>query len=133
MNSRQALNAYSRVGVQSGVTDASPHQLISMLMTGAQDRIAEARGAMERQERARQGELLGKAISIIDNLRASLDHDRGGDVARTLSDLYDYMQRRLLEANASSEPDLLAEVQGLLATVREGWEGIPAEQRRPAG
>ncbi|HAN27985.1 MAG TPA: flagellar protein FliS, partial [Haliea salexigens] len=30
MNSRQALNAYSKVGVQSGVTDASPHQLISM-------------------------------------------------------------------------------------------------------
>lgn len=132
MNSRQALSAYSKVGVQSGVTDASPHQLISMLIVGAQDRIAEARGAMERQDVARQGELLGKAISIIDNLRASLDHGKGGDVAGTLSDLYDYMQRRLVEANASSDPALLTEVQGLLATVREGWEGIPADLRRPA-
>ncbi|HBX72973.1 MAG TPA: flagellar export chaperone FliS, partial [Halieaceae bacterium] len=99
MNSRQALNAYSKVGVQSGVTDASPHQLISMLIAGAQDRIAEARGAMERQQVARQGELVGKAISIVDNLRVSLDHSKGGELAGTLGDLYDYMQRRLVEAN----------------------------------
>ncbi|HAN67599.1 MAG TPA: flagellar export chaperone FliS [Halieaceae bacterium] len=132
MNSRQALNAYSKVGVQSGVTDASPHQLISMLIAGAQDRIAEARGAMERQQVARQGELVGKAISIVDNLRVSLDHSKGGELAGTLGDLYDYMQRRLVEANASSDPAILAEVHGLLGTVREGWEAIPAEFRHSA-
>jgi flagellar protein FliS len=133
MNSRQALNAYSKVGVQSGVTDASPHQLISMLIAGAQDRIAEAQGAMARQEVARQGELVGKAINIVDNLRVSLDHSKSAELAGTLGDLYDYMQRRLVEANATSDPTILAEVHGLLGTVREGWEGIPVEQRRPAG
>jgi len=133
MNSRQALNAYSKVGVQSGVTDASPYQLISMLIAGAQDRIAEAQGAMARQEVARQGELVGKAINIVDNLRVSLDHSKSAELAGTLGDLYDYMQRRLVEANATSDPAILAEVHGLLGTVREGWEGIPVEQRRPAG
>mgnify|MGYP003109134652 CR=1 FL=1 len=133
MNSRQALNAYSKVGVQSGVTDASPHQLIGMLIAGAQDRIAEAQGAMARQEVARQGELVGKAINIVDNLRVSLDHSKSAELAGTLADLYDYMQRRLVEANATSDPAILAEVHGLLGTVREGWEGIPVEQRRPAG
>lgn len=132
MNAKQALSAYNRVGVQGGVTDASPHQLISMLLDGALSRIAVARGAMERGETARQGESLGKAITIIDNLRVSLDHDKGGELATNLGDLYDYMQRRLVEANAASNPALLTEVQGLLGTIREGWEGIPAEQRRPA-
>lgn len=133
MNSSQALSAYKQVGVQSGVTDASPHQLISMLLDGALGRIAAAQGAMERRDTGRQGELIGKAITIIDNLRVSLDHEQSAELAGRLSDLYDYMQRRLLEASAASDPAGLVEVRELLGTIREGWEGIPAESRRPAG
>ena len=133
MNSSQALSAYKQVGVQSGVTDASPHQLISMLLDGAMDRIASAQGAMERRDTGRQGELIGKAITIIDNLRVSLDHDQSPELAGRLSDLYEYMQGRLVEASAAADTAALVEVRELLATIRDGWESIPAEQRRPAG
>mgnify|MGYP003627304619 FL=1 len=133
MNSSQALSAYKQVGVQSGVTDASPHQLISMLLDGAMDRIASAQGAMERRDTGRQGELIGKAITIIDNLRVSLDHDQSPELAGRLSDLYEYMQRRLLEAGTAADTAALVEVRDLLGTIRDGWESIPAEQRRPAG
>ena len=133
MNTRQALSAYKQVGVQSGVTDASPHQLISMLLDGAMDRIASAKGAMERRDTGRQGELIGKAITIIDNLRVSLDHEQSPELAGRLSDLYEYMQGRLLEASAASDTAALTEVRDLLATIRDGWESFPAELRRPAG
>jgi flagellar protein FliS len=129
MNSSQALNAYRSVGVQGGVTDASPHQLIAMLIDGALDRIASARGAMERQDRAQQGALLGRAISIIDSMRASLDHEQGGELAANLAALYDYMERRLLEAGAQADAGMLDEVAGLLREIKSGWDAIPAEHR----
>ena len=79
-----ALKQYQAVGVQGGVTDASPHQLIGMLLTGALDRIASARGAATRGEVQRKGELLSRSIAIIDNLRASLDREKGGEIAANL-------------------------------------------------
>ena len=86
-------------------------------------------GAIERGDKGRQGELLGKAISIIDNLRVSLDQERGGDLAARLGDLYDYMQRRLLQASTESDVAILDEVRSLLKEIKAGWDAIPAEYR----
>ena len=110
MNAQQALSAYQSVGTQTSVVDASPAQLITLLMEGAMDRLASARGAMSRGERARQGELIGKTISIVDNLRACLDHGQGGELAGNLENLYVYMTQRLVEANSASDPEVLEEV-----------------------
>ncbi|MDP5070672.1 MAG: flagellar export chaperone FliS [Congregibacter sp.] len=129
MNGTNAISAYRNIDAQSGVTDASPHQLIAMLMEGALSRIAAAKGAMARGESARQGEMLGKAISIIDNMRASLDAERGGEVAIRLRDLYDYMEAQLLKAGSSKEVATLDEVSGLLREIKSGWDAIPAEFR----
>ncbi|MFK7828960.1 MAG: flagellar export chaperone FliS [Congregibacter sp.] len=124
------IDAYRSVGAQSGIMDASPHQLITMLMDGALDRIASAKGAMDRGDVANQGELLGKSISIIDNMRASLDHAAGGELAGRLADLYDYMERRLVEGGSNCDASALDEVSRLLREVKGGWDGIPAEYRR---
>jgi flagellar protein FliS len=130
MNASQAMNAYRKVGVQSAIDDATPHQLITMLLEGALDRIASAKGAMERGDTATQGALIGKAITIIDNMRASLDHEQGGDLAGRLADLYDYMERRLLEASVKAQPEILDEVSGLLREVKSGWDQMPEQYRR---
>ncbi|WOJ96647.1 flagellar export chaperone FliS [Congregibacter brevis] len=129
MNGMTAISAYRKVDAQSGMTDASPHQLITMLMDGALSRIAGAKGAMTRGDVAAQGEMLGKAISIIDNMRASLDIERGGEVATRLRDLYDYMESRLVEAASSKDEALLDEVSGLMREIKSGWEAIPEEYR----
>jgi len=128
MNASQALNAYRSVGAHGAVTDASPHRLVNMLFEGAMDRVATARGAMERGDQQTQGEALGKAIAIIDNLRASLDLQQGGELAQRLRDLYDYMETRLLTAGQERDVDALSEVHGLLGEIRAGWEGIAPEQ-----
>ena len=129
MNASQALNTYKNVGVQSALDDASPHHLIAMLMDGALDRIASAKGAMERGDKGVQGALLGKAITIIDNMRASLDHQQGGELAGKLADLYDYMERRLLEAGTTGNPEMLDEVSSLLRDIKSGWDQIPEAHR----
>lgn len=129
MNANHALNMYRSTGTQGGLTDASPHQLITMLLGGALDRIAAAKGAMERGETAKQGALIGKTISIIDNLRASLNHNVGGELSARLSDLYDYMERRLVESGARADSAGLDEVASLLREIKSGWDEIPAEHR----
>lgn len=123
-NVRSALNQYSRNAVQAGIESASPHRLIQMLMEGALAKIAVARGHMERGEIRDKGEQIGCAISILEGLKASLDHEKGGEIARNLEDLYIYMERRLIESNRSNEVNLLDEVADLLKQVKEAWEAI---------
>ena len=133
MKVSRAIDAYRSIGNQSAVAGASPYRLISMLMNGALDRIASARGAMARGDAALQGAMISKAIGIVDGMRASLDEQRGGaaggELATRLCDLYDYMERRLLEAGAGADQQALDEVAGLLREVKSGWDAIPAEHR----
>jgi flagellar protein FliS len=123
-NVRSALNQYSQNAVQAGIESASPHRLIQMLMEGALAKIAVARGHMERGEIRNKGEQIGCAISILEGLKASLDHEKGGDIARNLEDLYTYMERRLIESNRGNDVSLLDEVSDLLKQIKEAWDAI---------
>ncbi len=132
---RNALNQYSQNAVQTGIESASPHRLIQMLMEGALDKIAAAKGYMERGEIQPKGQQIASAISILEGLKASLDHEKGGEIARNLEDLYVYMERRLLESSRDNDPALLDEVTDLLREVKEAWDAIanhPAAQHNPA-
>jgi len=95
-----------------------------MLLGGALDRIARARGCMQQRDIAKQGENIGVAISIVSALRSSLDMEQGGEIAANLDRLYEYMGRRLLEANMQSQSELLEEVAALLREIKEGWDAI---------
>lgn len=120
-----AVEQYNRVGVSSGVESADPHQLIQMLMNGALEKIAIAKGHMERNDISQKGGNISWAISIIDGLRASLNVDDGGEIAQNLDDLYDYMTRRLARANIENNPDLLDEVSSLVRSVKGAWDQMP--------
>ena len=63
----------------------------------------------------------------IEALQGSLDMARGGLLAANLNDLYDYMLRRLGHAASAGDAGPLAEVAGLLDTIREGWAAIAPE------
>jgi flagellar protein FliS len=121
---RNALDQYSQNAVQTGIESASPHRLIQMLMEGALDKIAAARGHMERGEIQPKGQQIGSAISILEGLKSSLDKEKGGDIAQNLEDLYLYMERRLLEAHRSNDPSLLDEVSDLMKQIKEAWDAI---------
>ena len=122
-----AMAAYRSTQTHSVIEDASPHKLITMLLEGALERIAKAKGHMERGERALQGQLIGKVIDIVASLDAYLDVEKGGEIAQNLESLYDYMVRKLFDANKNSSLEELSEVESLLLEIREGWVGIASE------
>src|SRR5690606_4695172 len=124
MANPRALNQYQQVNREAAVDCASPHRLIQMLMLGALQRIAEARGALQRNDVAARGEAIGKAINIVAGLQGSLNKEVGTALPPQLDALYDYMQRRLVEANLKSSDAMLEEVAQLMRTVKEGWDGI---------
>ena len=132
-NQRNAISAYRKVGLDVAVEAADPHGLILLLFSGAQAAISSARLAMEQNRIAAKGESISKAIDIIGNgLRASLDLEKGGELAGRLEALYDYMVLRLLRANLKSDLKALDEVSELLETIHSAWREIAPEQQAVA-
>lgn len=131
MSSMQsALKQYKQVGVQTGIENASPHRLIQMLMDGVLDKISSAKGYMKRGEVAKKGEYISWAMSIIGGLRVSLDKSLDTSLVQNMDALYDYMGRRLLEANLNNDPAMLDEVTKLMKEIKSGWDGIAEEAGR---
>ncbi|MBO9535824.1 flagellar export chaperone FliS [Herbaspirillum sp.] len=125
---KRGANAYANIGMETGVVAASPHKLISMLFDGALVAIAMAKKYMAEGDIKNKGESITKAILIIDNgLRASLNKNVGGDLVLNLDALYEYMSRRLFEANTSNNQAILSEVHTLLDEIRSAWEQIGPE------
>lgn len=122
-----AIKQYQKIGVHGGVEGANAHRLIQMLMEGALDKVAAAKGCMQRDNVSGKGENIGLAISIVDGLQSSLDKDKGGEIAENLSNLYDYINKQLILANLDDKIEYLDEVQNLLLTIKSGWDGIESE------
>ena len=123
------LAAYQSVATHGGVAAADPHQLIVMLMDGALDRIAQARGCLQNGAKADKNHLISAAVTIVDELRSSLDLKAGGTIAANLDDLYDYMCRQLIKANLTDRVETLDEVMHLLGEVRSAWIALPPDAR----
>jgi flagellar secretion chaperone FliS len=129
------LAAYQSISAHGGVAGADPHRLVLMLMDGTLERLAIARGCMERRGRGdvgRKAQLLSQCVSMIGELRGGLNLQQGGELARNLSDLYEYMTRQLLRANVDNNSGYVTEVQGLLGEIRSAWIAIGPEVRAAA-
>lgn len=127
MINKKALEGYGRGAVESEVNFASPHRIIQMLMEGALSKIATAKGCIARNDIAEKSRQITWGMNIIQGLRTSLDAQKGGEVAANLDSLYEYMGRRLLEANVTNDVGILDEVSSLLMEVKAGWDNIPSE------
>ncbi|MEN3111410.1 flagellar export chaperone FliS [Uliginosibacterium paludis] len=125
MFARQSAAAYARVGIETNVASANPHQLVLMLFDGALLSINTAAAAIEENDMSGKIRHVTKAIEIISmGLKASLDQNAGGELADRLGALYDYMCLRLTLANAQNSTAPLTEVAGLLRELRDAWAQI---------
>lgn len=115
---------YQEVNVQTAVVDADPHRLIQMLMQGAIDRMVQAKGCIAYGDFEGRNTAINKAVGILDGLMCSLDKEKGGEIAANLERLYDYMIRRLFDANVKNDAIIVDEVMQLMLTIKEGWDGI---------
>jgi flagellar secretion chaperone FliS len=120
----------------STILAADPIELVQILYSAALESVREAREHLAAGEITGRSKAISRAVGALSELNASLDHEQGGEVSRRLAGLYDYMQRRLLEANFQQADGPLAEVLGLLATLSETWQKVsrdaPAEERSAA-
>ncbi len=124
-STKTAVNAYQTVQIDAAVLGASPHELITKLLSKAIDSIDEARGYMLSKDISNKTEHIKVAISILsDGLRSSLDMDAGGEIAENLDALYEYMLQRLMVGHAKNDPAALDEVNTLLREIKSGWDGI---------
>ncbi len=129
------LAAYQSAAVHGGVAGADPHRLVLMLLDGALERVAIARGCIDRGGKGdlgRKAAAVSQCLNIVGELRGSLDMSTGGQLAENLNRLYEYMIRRLLLANVNNDVKILTEVSGLLDNIRSAWATIGPAVRNPA-
>ena len=131
---RSGAGAYARLGVETQAMSASPHQLIGMLFDGAAAAIGMARHHMAAGNIPAKGQAISKAVSIVDNgLKAGLDAKAGGEagaeLVANLAALYDYVVRRLLQANLHDDAGALDEAESLLEKLASAWREIGTADR----
>lgn len=105
---------------------ATPHQLVVMLFNGLLDELTRAKGHIQARRFERKAESINKCIDILNALTSALDYERGGDLALRLAGLYDYCVYRLYDASHHLSVEHIGEVETLLGTIQQGWEGMGA-------
>lgn len=109
-------------GVQ--VATASPAQIVAMLYGGIVRFTSEADDAMGKNDRARAGERIGKAMAIVDELASTLDGSQAPELANNLMSLYDFCKRRMLEANLNQDRKALADVIAAVMPLKEAFSEL---------
>ncbi len=121
----RASTAYKRVGAETSVQNANPHQLVHLLFEEFFQCIANAKGALERNDIATKGMAIGKAVRILEEgLKAGLNQEKGGALAENLSRVYDYCVMRLTIANVKNDMTILTEVRGVIEPIAQAWREI---------
>ncbi|KXI27899.1 flagellar export chaperone FliS [Paraglaciecola hydrolytica] len=128
----KGINAYKKGNLKEDIAQADPHKLTLMLMQGSLDRMAYAKGCMERKDYAGKAEHVSRATAIVMNLRDTLDMQSGSDVSEKLYSLYDYMIQRLIDANVQNNLKIMDEVINLLLPIKTAWSQIPESAKQEA-
>ena len=121
---RRGISEYKSVAMTTTET-RDPHELVKLLFIGLTDRIAMARAALGKGDRAARANAVTRAQKILFGLRDSLDFEAGGELALNLDSLYDYCLRRLVKAHAREDDEIFVEVMDLMVSIREAWKVIP--------
>ncbi|SCK17525.1 flagellar export chaperone FliS [Vogesella sp. LIG4] len=122
----EGYRSYHAVNLDAQTANASPVQLVLVLMNGLLDEMARARGHIEQQRFEAKGRSINKCIDILNGLSSALDMEAGGEVVANLARLYDYCAWRLNEAGLKLDAAIIDEVQGLVNTLKGGWQKVEA-------
>ncbi|MCY7294533.1 flagellar export chaperone FliS [Alteromonas sp. a30] len=128
----KGINAYKKGNLKQELSSADPHKITLMLMQGALERMAYAKGSMERKEYEKKSEHISRAVAICMNLRDTLDMEASAELSGNLYALYDYMIQRLTDANIQNSQSILDEVMGLMLPIKSAWSQIPEAAKQEA-
>ena len=116
-SSRRALDRYQEVAS----TESDPLRQIVLLFDGIARFLAQAAVAIEAGDIDTKTERSSRALRIVNYLRARLDLERGGEIARIYDRLYGDAAMRIFRASAALDPQAMRSAAALLAPVREAW------------
>ncbi len=121
----KAMESYGSDNLASQASVANNVALIQMLFDGLVDSVSQAQGHLTHGKIQEKGKAISRASRIVVGLQGALDFNRGGELAQNLNDLYNYVTRRLIFANAHNDMDALKEVQHLMSEIRSAWAQLP--------
>ena len=113
-----AFNAYK----QNTVTTASPGELTLMLYNGCIKFIGKARVAINEKNIQDRNHYIQRSQAIIGELMATLNLDI--PISKQMLPLYEYINRRLAEANIKNDVAILDEVENLVTEFRDTWKEV---------
>ena len=113
---------------QNDILTLSPEAIIERLYQAMERSLSAAKDAMEKRQTVIKGEKLGHALAIIGELQASLDMERGGEIARNLYDIYSFATHRLLMANVRNDAAMIDEVIRTIQPLSEAWTQLRKQQ-----
>lgn len=125
----KGLKAYAAVGVKNQAATADPYRVIQMLLQGALDKMAYAKGAIERKDFTEKSNHLTKSVAIVSALQSSLDQDVKAEVTHNLFDLYTFVIDQLTEVSLDNDVEKLEGSMFVMRQIKEGWDAIPASAR----
>ncbi|MBP4040759.1 flagellar export chaperone FliS [Aeromonas caviae] len=128
---RKNIKAYTTQSLQAEMAVADPYRVIQLMMQGCIERVAQAKGAIERRDFENKSIAISKSMALLNGLQDALDLSYG-KVPEDLFSLYDYMKQRLLDSSRNMDVVPLDEVSTLMITIKSGWDAIPEKERKQA-
>ncbi len=106
------------------ISTSSQSQLILMLYDGALQAVNQSIQCMGQKDVAGRSRYILKAQDIINELSLALDMKQGGEVSKTLEQLYQFVLNQLIQANITSDKMYLESVIKVLSPLRDAWSRI---------
>lgn len=123
MTQQSAAATYRR----NAVLTATPEKLVKLLYEGAIRNLERGREGVANPATSRSGDVgnaLSNAIAILGELRATLDHQVGGEIAQNLDRLYEFGIDRISQANLTRNAAPIEETIRVLRTLKEAWDAV---------
>jgi flagellar protein FliS len=122
------------------ITTAKPEKILLMLYEGAIKFNKIAMQRLSEKNIPEKGKYISKALAIVTELMNTLDHEKGGQLASDLENLYIFITDKLIEANMNNDLSCLQAVEKILLTLYAGWkdvvtnprpDGVPSKEMQP--
>lgn len=123
------LKAYKATSIAADLAVADPHRVIQLMMQGFLERLAQAKGAIERQDMEAKSIAVSKAQGLLHGLQDALDMSQGA-ISEDLHGLYAYMDERIWDASLTRNVAPLDEVMNLMVTIKSAWDQLPEAEKQ---
>ena len=126
------LRAYQKTTVNAEISVADPYYVTKLLYQGLFERLAQAKGAIERGDMALKAKKLSTATAILENLRSTLDFSQSKSIAQGLYDIYSYMIDQVAEASLNLMTQPIDNAIRALMPIKKAWDSIPVTAQQEA-